>query len=324
MTKKIIIFFFGLMLLIPGTSMAASNSPISIDTYYLVVSPTNNGSTNLEVMAEYSNPSSQAYKGDGSGTVLKVTLPEGATGFDFLDSKTKIQKTATGFTTSAPIQANGTQVLPYSFQMSNGKSIKLTADYPMQTIQVLVPQGMGSVTFQGVDSTDSGTLQFDGQNYIGYDVEGINTGQSFTMVYDKDKQPPSTSSQTSTTSSSGSTSTSTSGTTSSSTSGTASTNSVLQMVLIAVILLVVIIAVVVGYLYFRKKANNLEARSGSDKEEEEFQNLVAKQNTILEKILELEENRDSGAMEQEEYRKKLAAYKEHLVQVKLGLQKFVD
>jgi uncharacterized protein YxeA len=322
MIKKIIVFFLGLMLLIPSASMAASNSSISIDTYYLVVSPTNDGSTNMMVMAEFSNPSSKEYKGDGSnGAVLNVTLPEGATGFNFLDNTIKTQKTATGFMTTQPIKAKGTQVLPYSYQMPKGQNINLKFDYPVQTMQVLVPQGMGSVTFQGVDAVDQGTFQFDGQNYNGYDVAGITAGQSFSMAYDKDKQPPNTTaSQSSTKSTNGSTSTSASTAASTSTNS----NSVIKTILISVIILLLIAAVISLILYLRKRETLTEARSEVDKEEEEFKLLISKQKTLLEKILELEENHDSGSLTEADYSKKLAAYKEHLVQVKLGLRKFVE
>lgn len=335
MIKKLAIFLLGLMLFLPTTSMAASNSKISIDTYYLVVSPTNNGSTNMMIMADYTNPSSKDYKGDGNGnSVLNVTLPQGATGFSFLDSSIPTQQTKTGFITTQPIKANGTQVLPYSFQMPKGKSINLTADYPVQTMQVLVPQGMGSVSFQGVDATEQGSLQFDGQNYIGYDVEAINAGQSFSMLYDKNKQPANTSS----------TSQSTKASTKSSSGSTTNVTEtappfhnpghirmweesplhVFNPHIFLIVLLAIIIAGIAYFIYFRRKAKAEEERVGSDTEEKAFKLLMAKQKAILDKIVELEETHGNGAMNEDEYNKKLSAYKEHLVQVKLGLRKFVE
>lgn len=333
MIKKITLFFLGLMLIIPMTALAASDSKISIDTYYLVVSPTNNGSTNMMVMADFTNPSSKNYTGDGtSGAVLKVNLPPGATGFNFLDSGISTKQTTSGFITTEPIKANGTQVLPYSYQMPKGKSINLTADYPVQTMQVLVPQGMGSVTFQGVDATEQGSLQFDGQNYIGYDVEGINAGQSFSMLYDKNKQPANTSSQTaqsSAKSSSGSTSNVTETAPPFHNPGHVrmweeSPLHVFNPHIFLIVILAMIISGISCYIYFRRKAKREEERLGSDKEEIAFKLLMSKQKAIMEKILELEETHGNGEMNEDEYTKKLAAYKEHLVQVKLGLRKFVE
>jgi hypothetical protein len=51
---------------------------------------------------------------------------------------------------------------------------------------------------------------------------------------------------------------------------------------------------------------------------------MAKQKAIMDKILELEENFGDGNMSEEDYQAKLAAYKQHLVQVKMNLRQFVE
>lgn len=341
MIKKISLFLLGLFLFIPVSALAASSSPISIDSYYLVVSPTNDGSTNMMIMADYTNPSSQAYKGDGTGGVLNVALPDGATGFSFLDNKIPTKKTANGFITTQAIKANGTTVLPYSYKMAKGKSINLSFEYPVQEMQVMVPQGMGSVAFQGVNSAYQGTFQFDNQNYVGYSVVNIQAGQAFSMTYDKNKQPPSSSAQASTSSSTSSSTASSTASTSGTTSNVTRTAPpfhnpghirmweesplhVFNPHIFLIVLLAIIIAGISYFVYFRRKERLEEAKRGSDKEEKTFQLLMSKQKAILEKIIELEESHETGALNDEEYNKKLAAYKEHLVQVKLGLRQFVE
>jgi hypothetical protein len=67
-----------------------------------------------------------------------------------------------------------------------------------------------------------------------------------------------------------------------------------------------------------------EARIGADKEEQAFKLLMSKQKAILEKIIELEETYGDGKLSEEDFNKKLAAYKEHLVQVKMSLRQFVE
>jgi hypothetical protein len=326
--KKITIFLLGLLLLIPATGLAASDSKVSIDMHYLVVSPAEDGSTNMMNMVNYNNPSSQEYKGDGSSeAVLKVTLPEGATGLNFLDSKIQMKQTETGFITTTPIPANQTEVLPYSYRMPKDKKITLTFDYPVSQMQFLVPEGMGSITFQGVDAANQGTFKFDNQNYVGYSVEGIQANQSFSIAYDKNKQPANASAKSQAKSSSEGEVTR---------SAPAFHNpghlrmweqSALHSFnphIFLIVLLAMIIAGISYWAYFRKKAKAEEARLGADKEEKAFKLLMSKQKAIMDKIIELEETHGDGALSEEEYNKKLAAYKEHLVQVKLNLRSYVE
>src|SRR3954462_3393883 len=125
------------MLLIPLNGIAASNTKISIDMHYLVVSPGEDGSTNMMNMVNYTNTAAEEYKGDGkSEAVLKVTLPEGAKDLNFLDNQIAFKEVDKGFITTTPIPANQTQVLPYSYRMPKGKEIVLKSDYPVQLMQI--------------------------------------------------------------------------------------------------------------------------------------------------------------------------------------------
>lgn len=44
----------------------------------------------------------------------------------------------------------------------------------------------------------------------------------------------------------------------------------------------------------------------------------------MDKIIELEETFDAGKLPENEYQAKLAAYKQHLIQVKLSLRSFIE
>ncbi|MEH7249672.1 hypothetical protein V7114_23180 [Neobacillus niacini] len=330
MIKKITLLLLGLLLIIPFNGMAATESPISVDMYYLVVSPTEDGSTNMMNMVNFTNTTAEDFKGDGTGeAVLNVTIPTGATGFSFLDNKIAQKQVDTGFITTDPVPANQTVVLPYSYRLAKGEEINLSFDYPVQAMQILVPEGMGSIEFKNVTATNQGLFKMDDQNYQGYSVEGIKANQSFTMIYDKDKQPAASDTKDSN-QSSGETSTNVTKTAPSfhnpghlriwAQSPLRSWDPHVFLIVMAAI----IIAALSYFGYFKIKARAEEKRLGADKEENAFKNLMAKQKAIMDKILELEENFDDGNMSEEDYQAKLAAYKQHLVQVKMNLRQFVE
>jgi len=329
--KKITVFFLGLVLLFPFQGLAATDSKIAIDMHYLVVSPAEDGSTNMMNMVNFTNTSSQGYKGDGkSEAVLKVTLPENAKDLNFLDRKIAFTQVDKGFITTTPIPANQTTVLPYSYRMPKGKEIKLSMDYPVEMMQILVPEGMGSVEVKGAEATSQGLFKFDDQNYFGYSIEGLKEKQTFTLVYKKDVQPPAdTAKQTATT------------TDKNSTTGVTHTapafhnpghlrmwaQSPLHSFnphIFLIIIGAIIIAGITYFIYFKRKARLEEERLGADKEEKAFKQLIAKQKAIMDKIIELEETFDEGKISEVDYHGKLAAYKQHLVQVKLNLRTFIE
>jgi hypothetical protein len=329
--KKITVFLLGLLLLIPFNGMAAAESAISVDMHYLVVSPAEDGSTNMMNMVNFTNTTAEEYKGDGTGeAVLNATIPTGATGFTFLDNKIAQKQVETGFITTDPIPANQTVVLPYSYRIAEGEEINLSFDYPVQAIQILVPEGMGSIEFKNITAINQGLFKMDDQNYQGYSVEGIQAKQSFTMIYDKDKQPASSGSQASTAQGEGETSTNVTKTAPAfhnpghlrmwSQSPLHSWDPHVFLIVMAAI----IIAALSYFAYFRMKARAEEKRLGADKEENVFKNLMAKQKAIMDKILELEENYDDGNLSEEDYKAKMTAYKQHLVQVKMNLRQFVE
>ncbi|MBT2656548.1 hypothetical protein J7E81_15105 [Bacillus sp. ISL-18] len=332
MIKKITVFFLGLLILFPFQGLAATtDSKIAIDMHYLVVSSAEDGSTNMMNMVNYTNTSAQEYKGDGkSEAVLKVTLPENAKDLNFLDSKIAFKQVDKGFITTTPIPANQTTVLPYSYRMPKGKEIKLSMDYPVEMMQILVPEGMGSVEVNGAEATSQGLFKFDDQSYFGYSIEGLKEKQTFTLVYKKDVQPPADETKLAATT-----------TDKNSTTGVTHTapafhnpghlrmwaQSPLHSFnphIFLIIIGAIIIAGIAYFIYFKRKARLEEERLGADKEEKAFKQLLAKQKAIMEKIIELEETFDDGKISEDDYHGKLAAYKQHLVQVKLNLRTFIE
>lgn len=329
MIKKITVFFLGLLLLFPFQGLAAETN-ITVDMHYIVVSPAEDGSTNMMNMVNYTNTAAEEYKGDEkSEAVLTVTLPKEAEALNFLDNKIAFKQVDNGFITTTPVPGNQTTVLPYSYRIPKGKEINLTVDYPVQIMQILVPEGMGSIEVKGVESTSQGLFKFDDQNYNGYSIEGLKEGQSFTLVYNKDVQPAADQSKQTE---------STKNVNNSAVTHTApafhnpghlrmwsqsplhSFNPHIFLIIIGAI----IIAGISYFVYFKRKARLEEERLGADKEEKAFKQLMAKQAAIMDKIIELEETFGDGKLSESEYQAKLAAYKQHLVQVKLNLRNFVE
>lgn len=317
------------MLLIPFHGLAASDSKVSIDMHYIVISPAEDGGANMMNMVNYTNTASEDYKGDGKNeAVLNVTLPEGAAGLNFLDNQIAFKEVDKGFITTTPIPGNQTMVLPYSYRMAKGKEIILKSNYPVQMMQILVPEGRGSIEVKGVEATSQGSFKFDDQNYFGYSIEGLKANQTFTLVYNKDIQPPADETKKAETTNDNK----------SSVTHTAPAfhnpghlriwaQSPLHRFnphVFMIILVAILIAGISYYIYFRRKAKLEDERLGADKEEKAFKLLMTKQKAIMDKIIELEESFGDGKLSENEYHAKLEAYKQHLVQVKLKLRNFVE
>lgn len=94
------------------------------------------------------------------------------------------------------------------------------------------------------------------------------------------------------------------------------------------ILLGVLVLILVGglsyYSYFRWKSKLADDKQLADKDEQAFRQLIAKRKAIMDKIVELEEHYSSGQISDSDYQSKLDAYKHHLLQVKVSLQKYAD
>ncbi|SDZ67154.1 hypothetical protein SAMN05421736_12916 [Evansella caseinilytica] len=90
------------------------------------------------------------------------------------------------------------------------------------------------------------------------------------------------------------------------------------------ILLLFIIVFGIGYwVHFKRKEMKNEGLI-DDKDEKHFQELAAKKNILLNKILQAEEDLEAGKMTQEEFAEKTSAYKKYLQQVKKELNKYLE
>lgn len=331
MIKKITVLLLGLMLFIPIKGFAAEDSKLLIDMQYLVIGPAEDGSAYLNNRGFYTNTTAEEYKGDGkSEAVIKVTLPEGVKDFTFLENTIASKEVESGFITTTPIPANQRFELPYSYRMEKGKKINLSFDYPVQSFMILIEEGNGSMEVTGIESTDPELLNMDGKNFWLYSLENIKADQKLTLDYNKDIQPSvEKTNQVQTTSNGGENSSVTRIAPAFHNPGhlrmwAQSPLHRFDPHIILIIFGAIIIAGISYYIYFRRKSKLEEERLATDKEEKAFKLLMVKQKAIMDKIIELEENFGDGKLSEDEYQAKLAAFKQHLVQVKLNLRQFVD
>lgn len=334
MIKKIIIPLLG-FLLIPFLNVYANtDAKLQIDMEYIVISPGQDGSTQVMDMVSYRNLTDKEYKGDGqSEGVISVPLPEGATNLKMLEESIKYKELGNGFITTDPLPASGSITLPFTYQLQQGQDLVMKYNLPIAVYQVLVPEGLGSVEFKDAKVASQESLSIDEKSYTTYTIQNIQAGQTVTMVYNKDQQPSGTKQP----AQSGDTDTANEDGVGNVTKtapdfhnpghlrmwNQSSLNKFDPHILM-IVLGAILIAGIGYFSYFTWKNKVKNQNNEEDKEEQAFKLLMAKQKAILDKILELEEALDKGQISESDYHTKLEAYKQHLVQVKLSLNKFVE
>ncbi|MHC0035961.1 hypothetical protein [Pseudoneobacillus sp. C159] len=328
-------------LLAPSLMVSAfGNSSVYVEMEYVIIRPGDDGKTAVMHMTTVKNLLEEDYIGEkNSNKVLTVHIPKGATSLQVHDNSLGMAETDFGFTTTKAIPAKESIVIPYSYWLDKQqKEIELKYSYPVQGLQLLVPENSGSLNIEGLDYTIEGLFEFEGQNYYGYNLSGIDANELVKVVYDSSKQPSPDEIQPSVDNEA-------------TNEGTGTTNSAVGNITHQApvfhnpghirmwyqsplsgfephVLMGVLVAILIGgisyYSYFRWKNKLAEDQRLSDKEEQAFLQLIAKRKAIMDKIVELEENYSGGQVSDHDYQTKLEAYKYHLLQVKLNLQKYTE
>jgi hypothetical protein len=337
--KKLLFSLLLCLLLTPQLMVSAfSQTPVYVEMEYIIIRPTDDGNVALMHMTTIKNLQEKEYAGDGSSkTVLTVNIPKGATNLQVHDNSLGMAETDSGFTTRKTIPGKESIVLPYSYWLKNSnEGFELQYPYPVQGMQILVPVDMGSLNLKELESTIEGPFDFEGTKYYGYNLSGIEANKKLNIIYQPDVQPavdkitataeePAESSSEET-----------------ETLGNITHEAPVfhnpghirmwyQSPLSSFephVLMIVLASILIGgigyFSYFRWKSKLEEDKRLSDKEEQAFLQLIAKRKAILDKIIELEENHSSGQLSDVDYHNKLEAYKHHLLQVKLNLQKYTE
>lgn len=343
--KKFWLSLIFCLLLTPSLLVSAfGQTPVYVDMEYIIIRPSEEGNIALMHMTSVKNLQEVEYKGNGkSKTVLTVNIPKGATNLQVHDNSLGMAEIENGFTTTKAIPAKESIILPYSYWLENKSSgFELQYPYPVQAMQILVPEKSGSLNIQGLEYTIQDLFEFEGQKYYGYNIAGIAENQPFTLIYDQDRQPSPEEIQ------AGADETATTVATE---EPVGNENAALGDITHAApvfhnpghirmwyqsplngfephVLMIVLAAILLGgtgyYSYFRWKSKLLDDKRLSDKEEQAFLQLINKRKAIMDKIVELEENYSGGQISDDDYQKKLEAFKHHLLQVKLNLQKYTE
>jgi hypothetical protein len=340
-------FWFSLIfcfLLTPSLLVSAfGQTPVYVDMEYIIIRPSDKGTVALMHMTSIKNLQEEAYEGDGkSKTVLTVNIPKGATNLQVHDNSLGMAETDNGFTTTKAIPAKESIILPYSYLLENTKEgIEFQYPYPVQAMQILVPEKSGSLTIQGLEYTIQDLFEFEGQKYYGYNIAGIVENKPFTVIYDQKNQPSPDQIQVAVDEAALETTEENAGNENAALGDITHSAPVFhnpghirmwyqsplsgfEPHVLMIVLAVILLGGTGYYSYFRWKGKLLEDQRLSDKEEQAFLLLINKRKAIMDKIEELEENYIGGQISDDDYQKKLEAFKHHLLQVKLNLQKYTE
>lgn len=333
---KRIIMLFLIFSLFPFVKAEALSEKLTVDMHYIVVNPVEDSSIQIKHTVNYTNGGEEEFKGeDGSGNVLTIALPAGAMDLQVEDESLGAIPSEIGFNTTKPFAAKESQTVSYSYLMPAGVPANLKVDYSLQVMQILIPEGVGSLVIEGAKSSNAGLMQFEEKNFWLYNVEGVESGKEFTVKYDKATQPapPETAADPGEAQATDKASDPAGQVTRTSPDfhnpghirlWYQSPLKKFNPHILLIVLGAILVAGLGYYSYFKWKYKVQEQRIGADKEEQLFKQLLARQNAIMDKIVELEEVYAQGQVSEEDYLAKLNAFKQHLVKVKVNLRQFIE
>lgn len=335
---KRIIMLFLIFSLIPFAKAEAISEKLTVDMHYIVVNPVEDSSIQIKHTVNFTNVGEEEFKGDpGAGKVLEIGLPPGAMELQVDDETLGAKPTESGFSTSKPFAPKESQSISYSYFMPAGVPVSLKLNYPLQVMQVLIPEGVGSLVIDGAKSTNAGLMQFEEKNFWLYNVEGVESDKDVKITYDKSTQPtPAETPEEAQPEGEGTPEAA--GESAGNVTRTSpdfhnpghvrlwyqSPLKKFNPHILLIVLGAILVAGLGYYSFFKWKYKVQEQKIGADKEEQLFKQLLARQNAIMDKIIELEDLYAQGVVSEEEYLAKLAAFKQHLVKVKLALRQFIE
>lgn len=94
--------------------------------------------------------------------------------------------------------------------------------------------------------------------------------------------------------------------------------------LVTALLILIVVAGVWYFIHFTIKERKKEAAAASDADEKKFQELAAKKNILLNKILQAEEEYNAGLITEVELEERVSGYKSYLYKVKTELNQYLD
>ncbi len=309
MKKKILSLLLVLVLL--PTLHVFANADMSGTSNYLYLTPNEDGSINI--LNKISGPGT-------SGTEFAV--PEGASEVDVTrGGKLENEKII------ATEEIEGNINIEYQYKVQPSESGEFNYAIPLAGAEfiVLVPEGKGAVTSTNSELLTAPPMDISGSSYVMTGLISSEANQPITLQYDPAATPVPTA-----TDSGGETEASASSTETTATpsdfekmwqdSPFGFINPYLFFAIIAVVLVLIILAGV----YFSKQEQKSIKQISHDDDEKAFKLLVTNRQTLLDKTLEIEDQRLSGEISQEEYEVKRDVYRDLLIKVSLQLREYTE
>lgn len=335
---------FSLLFVLPLPGVSANTATLETKTQALIISPQSKNSIEIVGFYQILNQGTSMFQGN-----VELPLPAGYENIDPGIDPTLAQFTNQTFVVPVKVEANsetgvqGRYVCEFSL---NNREAVLSYQFPTDISLLLLqfPVEVQDVTFVGeITIQDAGSEN----NVHSYVAEKVRAGQTLEIHYqlkenglEKFKQIQKEAAAAQNTDGSGTNSDTTEN--SGSTTNQVTRNSPafhtaghirlwktsvlgnFDPHIFLILMSVIVVAGISFFGYFTAKRRQEEKKVLENKEEQEFQQLVKRKRAIMEKIVELEEKRESSKVSEEEFVQKNLAYKQLLVQVNQELNKFLD
>lgn len=327
--KKFIAIALTTLLLLPffsNTVQAAAN--IAYESNHVIIQPNGENSILITSMPTLINTGDTKFEGE-----VGYALPINYANLKVSDQNLKYTTQANAFTVKASLDPNGKQSASYTSELgltNNETNIEFMYPHDIQMLNILIPKDSADITISGVKFEDKGEFPFEAMTLRQFELKDIKANTRISIAYKKNPNAPVQNN-------------------SSAQNNQQQTNdnevtrkapqfhnpghikmwnqSVLSSFdphYFLIVMGIIIVAIVVYFAYFEMKRRKQLDYVKNDQEERIFKQLIAKKNAIMNKIVELEDDYTSGNISDEDYNKKMEAYKNHLVQVKLSLRDFID
>jgi uncharacterized membrane protein len=314
--------------LFSNTVLAAAN--IVYESNHVIFQPINENTIKITSMATLVNSGDDKFEGK-----VGYGLPLNYSNLQIGDQSIKPTNEANAFTIDATIAPNEKKSISYSNDQgltNNVAKIDFVYPHDVQVLNILIPKDTAEVTITGAKFEDKGEFPFESTTLKQYEIKDLKANTKVTIDYKRNPNAPAQ--------------TGTEGTQNNQNQETDQSNvtrkapqfhnpghlrmwnqsalSSFDPHILLIVLGIILVAIVVYFAYFEMKRRKQLEHVKSDQEERVFKQLIAKRSAIMNKILELEEEYNSGNISDEDYTKKMEAYKNHLIQVKLSLRDFVE
>lgn len=293
---------------------------IKIEIHHLLLTAKDNSLQVKEVL-RFNNTGADTYVGiknsTGKTEVLQLSLPAGYQNLQVIGvPQNTVVTTATGIATTTPAAPGKLEItLLYSLPFS-GEQAKLdqTVNYPTDILYVLSPKDEGLRLDGNKTITDAGYQSLEGKQYRIFLIEKAVKNQKFTLTAEPDRvgqgYAPGKSNFHS--------------------------NSHLERwyksplaqtnphMWVAVIIILIFAGIAVAGYLLRKKQKEKQQQADEEKLARLLDDLVIKQKRLMNKITKLDEGREKGEVDAEQYEELREQYKSRLVKIKLKIKELEE